>query len=233
MFALALRVLGQHELKRAMAMFQRELGKSAKDAVKFAGYQVARSLGARTLVAKKGPKIRLGTESDFVFLADNMRKPPSWPNEATWRNATRHMAHKAYVAVSDRPRDKEQRGGLRHMDYWRRDKVSKEEIKKQTQYGRRGLAKASWKWMEKKAKAGVSAFSGSREEAEARGMTVEIPKGSHVRIDPDTNTLHISNCLKYIRSALKSPTAVEEAIRAGAAAMRQYVYRKLGATKSA
>ena len=123
------------------------------------------------------------------------------------------------MAKSDRPKD----NGYRHLTIWRKDKIGKAQLKKAWAYQNAGLAKLSWRWCANKTKGGKTAakYNDARQEG-------YVTNNCSVRPAENGLAIIISNRLDYIRSALASPSAISEALRAAAQSMKGQIERKIG-----
>lgn len=213
---------GEIEIKRALEFFQLSLRKDVRQAVKKGAYEASRSLIARTKPTSRksyrGPEIALATQADADALATRIKTPAHWHGTPdSFRHYVQTLAGAAYIARSDRPKD----NGYRRNDIWRKDKYSKSELKKKLAYRYAGLAKTSWRWCANKTKGGRAALN-------ANGDIVGIAAANcAVRPSPDGLEIVITNRLGYIRSALTSPSAVNDALRAAARSMIGQVRRQL------
>lgn len=209
---------GRRELERAITIFQTAMRKDAFNALRKAAYEASRSLIARTAEAKKGPKIKIASQADLNTLAPMLGKPSAWKtSETQFRHYVRSLRGKAFVAVSDRPKDH----GFRAKEIWKRERYSKQQIAERMAYKRRGLAKASWRWCSKKSKSGAAVAEGNAK------VKRSIRDNCAVHADQQRLRVVIANHLPYIRDALTSPTAVDAAMRAAANSMRAQAEKAL------
>ena len=219
----AIRWTGRMELMRAIREFQLAANRDAFNALRKGAYEASRSLMARTRRSKMGPSIAVARAKDTANLAERLVRAPWFQgDDVAWMNWIRSLKDQVYVARSDRPQDK----GIRYRAYWPKDRISRADIRQRTRYNMRGLAKASWRWCASKAKSRAAAASQENEFVRNR-----VTDNCSVRADRETKTIIITNRLPYIRAALTSASAIDEALRAAAASMRGQAKKLLEKSK--
>ena len=213
---------GAKEMRDTLNAFARDLGRDAMDAVRFGSYQLTRSLNPRTRKprAPGAPKVRLATQADMEELSTRIQMPPMWKHSPeAWRGYLRTLGGKAYVAESDRPRD----NGFRYNDSWNIEKYDKKELRQRMKYARSGLAKASWRWLGSKAKS----KSGAAKLDASGNIAAIVQQRCAVHVSEAEKAITITNRLGYIRAALTSQNAVEEALHAATMSVLGYMEKTL------
>jgi len=221
---------------------QREFGRSQKDAVKWAGGYLLRSLGASTAIS---PKLRPVVKNP-LFKADSKSKA----DRAAARAARNDMRRARYGVMMFK-----REGGTRFVPIYRtgeygkiyfaskktaetlvRDRVTGEVTRvsmetgkgpeqtpgimqsKKRIIGRRGLARESWKWAGRHLGNG-----GTGTLMQARNAIAVKWRG-----DKDSPSLTVTNSLRYIMAALKGKgAAVETAMQRAGDSMRHALDKKL------
>lgn len=212
------KLAGARELTRALEHYQRAMRKDAFNALRKAAFETSRSLIARTDISKKGPKVKVASKGNLEMLAPMMPKPKRWrTTETQFRHYVKTLGRRVYVAQSDRQKDK----GYRAKAVWMRERFTKQEVTARMSYKRRGLAKASWRWCSKKSKTGAAVADGNAK------VKRSIRDNCAVHADMQKLRIVISNHLPYIRAALSSPSAIDQALRAAANSMRAQAEKAL------
>jgi hypothetical protein len=183
---------------------RKELGKGLGQAIRFAGYSVALTLGKSTRVAKK-------KREAFEVKGRGVDK-------ADWK------ARRKYLITSFRggqPRPFERYG----------DSLNDPRIKKAREVKNYGLAKASWMWAVRSLGGGGPSFGGTSGKAREKAQRyIETRK----QLSGDNPEIRITNKLNYIRSAIIGGMAgVDSAMGRAARYMMRVidanVAKKLGA----
>jgi len=188
-----------------MGRAQKELGRDMGQALKFAGWSVARSLGVQTKVA---PKYR-----DYTAMKESRRE------------VARHGGRKKYEVVSLKK-------GRRKAFTVRAESVAKLKQMSQVRIGKAGLAKAAWMWGIKKLGSG-GGFSMKGATASAKQFGRENMDVTS-RLTGNDPFISITNSLPYASAALKGGmSAVTGAMGKAARSMEQIITakaaKKLGA----
>jgi len=211
---------------RNMDRAQREFGKSAKEAIKWGGVYVARSLGASTIQAPKLRKIVKNPHPDAgrdkrraivgVNRWDRTGKQYFQPIYRTGEYGKTRFEKDGSITVFDTPGrpynlSREQFASMNLQ-------MPSVQASKKRIIGRRGLGKKAWKWIERNMDGGTGSVGDAASVASVRwGLIV----GAEVTI---------TNKLRYITKALKGGyMGVASAMARASRGMEEAMNRKLEA----
>jgi hypothetical protein len=212
---------------RQMDRAQQEFGKSAKDAIKWGGVYVARSLGASTIQA---PKLRKIVKNPHPDAGRDKRR--ALVGVMKFNRTGAQYFQPIYRTGEFGNTRFEKNGDVTVFSPGQRQTFTREQYaslsleapsvktSKRRIIGRRGLAKKAWKWIERNMDGGSGSVGDARDIASVRWGAIV---GAEVRI---------TNKLRYISKAIKGGyMGVSSAMARAARGMEVAMNLKLEAMK--
>jgi len=193
-------------LYRLMEQAERDLRKTPGEAIRWAAWSLARTLGTSTKVAKKSRPLKKVPGKPLRALGEST---PSQVFEVTsWRSGQKKTFRIRSANVSTAKKDRRVR------------------------IGNRGMAKAAWMWGIKALGSGGSGMGFATGPAQRRaGAEMHVTK----RLTGNDPYVRIENRLRYAQDAFKSsgPQTVDTAVRRAADMMEKVIRAKLYGSKFA